>query len=93
MPIESVESRRLYRQIADQINRLIEAGEYKPGERLPAERILATQLRVSRPTVREALIALEVEGRVDIRGGTGVFVEERKEGAASDVPHGTPRRK
>lgn len=86
MPIESVESRRLYRQIADQINRLIEAGEYKPGERLPAERILATQLHVSRPTVREALIALEVEGRVDIRGGTGVFVEEKKDGAAPDVP-------
>ncbi len=77
MPIESVENRRLYRQIADQISRLIETGEYKPGGRLPPERMLATQLNVSRPTVREALIALEVEGWVDIRGGTGVFVLER----------------
>jgi DNA-binding FadR family transcriptional regulator len=79
MPIESVENRRLYRQIADQISRLIEAGEYSPGVRLPPERLLAAQLKVSRPTVREALIALEVEGWVDIRGGTGVFVLEQQE--------------
>lgn len=79
MPIESVDSRRLYRQIADQIGRLIDSGEYQPGARLPPERLLAVQLHVSRPTVREALIALEVEGRVDIRGGTGVFVLERCE--------------
>jgi len=76
MPIESIDNRRLYRQIADQISRLIESGEYQPGERLPAERVLAEQLNVSRPTVREALIALEMEGRVDIRGGAGVFVLE-----------------
>lgn len=77
MPIESIENRRLYRQISDQICRLIESGEYKPGERLPAERVLAEQLRVSRPTVREALIALEVEEWVEIRGGAGVFVLDR----------------
>ena len=77
MPIETIETRRLYRQIADQISRLIEAGEYTPGMRLPAERMLASQLKVSRPSVREALIALEVEGWVDIRGGTGVFVLDR----------------
>lgn len=79
MPIESIENRRLYRQIADQISRLIEAGEFKAGKRLPPERMLAAQLNVSRPTVREALIALEVEGWVDIRGGTGVFVVERQD--------------
>ncbi len=78
MPIVSIDNRRLYRQISDQISRLIETGEYKPGERLPAERVLAEQLNVSRPTVREALIALEVEGRVEIRGGAGVFVLDYK---------------
>ena len=78
MPIISIDNRRLYRQISDQISRLIENGEYKPGERLPAERVLAEQLNVSRPTVREALIALEVEGRVEIRGGAGVFVLDYK---------------
>jgi GntR family uxuAB operon transcriptional repressor len=91
MPIESIDNRRLYRQIADQISRLIESGEYHAGERLPAERVLAEQLSVSRPTVREALIALEMEGRVDIRGGAGVFVLEPGVGpartaAASEVP-------
>ena len=76
MPFESIGSRRLYRQIANQIIGLIDAGEYKPGERLPAERILAERLAVSRPTVREALLALEVANRVEIRGGTGAIVLE-----------------
>jgi DNA-binding FadR family transcriptional regulator len=74
MPFESIGSRRLYRQIANQIVALIEAGEYKPGERLPAERILAERLAVSRPSVRDALLALEVENRVEIRGGSGAIV-------------------
>ena len=90
MPLESVDNRRLYRQIADQIIRLIEAGEYKPGGRLPPERMLATQLSVSRPTVREALIALEVEGWVDIRGGTGVFVLERQDASAQSSTSSAP---
>jgi len=93
MPIESIDNRRLYRQIADQIIRLIETGEYKPGERLPAERVLAERLAVSRPTVREALIALEVEGRVEIRGGSGVFVLNRPEtpvAAVTQSPNGAP---
>ncbi|TIU09927.1 MAG: winged helix-turn-helix transcriptional regulator, partial [Mesorhizobium sp.] len=62
MPIQAVEPRRLYRQIADQLRQLIDAGEFAVGDRLPTERELADQLGISRPTVREALIALEVEG-------------------------------
>jgi DNA-binding FadR family transcriptional regulator len=61
--------------VADQLRALIEEGEYAPGARLPSERDLADQLGISRPTVREALIALEVEGRVRIRVGSGVYVE------------------
>lgn len=76
MPLEAVEARRLYRQIADQLRSLIERGEYAVGSRLPTERELADQLKVSRPTVREALIALEVEGRVRIRVGSGIYVTE-----------------
>lgn len=74
MPLIAVENRRLYRQIADQIAALIERGEYRPGARLPPERDLAKQLGVSRPSVREALIALEVEGYVEVRVGSGVYV-------------------
>src|SRR4051794_33451668 len=74
MPLQAVENRRLYRQIADQIAALIERGEYASGARLPPERDLAKQLGVSRPSVREALIALEVEGYVEVRVGSGVYV-------------------
>ena len=74
MPLHAVESKRLYRQIADQVRGLIAAGEFPLGARLPPERDLATQLGVSRPSVREALIALEVEGLVEVRMGSGIYV-------------------
>jgi DNA-binding FadR family transcriptional regulator len=74
MHLRPVETRRLYRQIADQIRALIVAGDAAPGERLPAERELARRLRVSRPSLREALIALEVEGLLDVRVGSGIYV-------------------
>jgi DNA-binding FadR family transcriptional regulator len=77
MPLQTVEPQRLYRQIAEQLRSLMTAGEFKPGSRLPAERDLAKQLGVSRPSVREALIALEVEGWVEVRTGSGVYVLER----------------
>lgn len=78
MPIQTIETRRLYRQIADQVTRLIDSGDFAVGARLPPERELAEKLGVSRPSVREALIALEVEGLVEVRGGAGVFVHERR---------------
>ena len=74
MPLQAVESKRLYRQIADQVRGLIAAGEFPLGARLPPERDLATQLGVSRPSVREALIALEVAGLVEVRMGSGIYV-------------------
>lgn len=72
--LHPVEPRRLYRQIADQIRSLIGNGTVSPGARLPAERDLARQLGVSRPSLREALIALEVEGLLDVRVGSGIYV-------------------
>lgn len=74
MPLQTIETRRLYRQIADQLRASIERGEFKLGTRLPPERELALQLGVSRPSVREALIALEVEGLVEVRMGSGIYV-------------------
>lgn len=74
MPIEAVSSKRLYRQIADQLAELVRKGEFKPGDRLPSERDLSQQFNVSRASVREALIALEIDGLVDVRVGLGVFV-------------------
>ena len=77
MPLQTVEPQRLYRQIAAQLRTLMSAGEFVAGTRLPAERDLAKQLGVSRPSVREALIALEVEGWVEVRTGSGVYVKDR----------------
>jgi DNA-binding FadR family transcriptional regulator len=68
------ETRRQYQLVADRIRALIESDGIAPGSRLPAERELAVQLGVSRPSLREALIALEIDGRVEIRGGSGVYV-------------------
>lgn len=78
MPSQTAEPQRLYRQIADQLHQLIATGEFCAGARLPAERDLARQLGVSRPSVREALIALEVEGWVEVRMGSGVYVLNKR---------------
>jgi len=83
MPFHSIEPRRLYRQIADQIRTLIKSGEFQAGARLPPERDLAKQLGVSRPSVREALIALEVEGLVEVRIGSGIYVQAPTEHRAT----------
>jgi DNA-binding FadR family transcriptional regulator len=92
MPFQSIEPRRLYRQIADQIRTLIRSGEFPSGSRLPPERDLAKQLGVSRPSVREALIALEVEGLVEVRIGSGIYVqapgENEETGKAHDAQAG-----
>lgn len=74
MPLHTVEPLRLYRQIAGQIGKLIDDGEFLAGSRLPAERELASLLGVSRTSVREAVISLEIAGRVEVRVGAGIFV-------------------
>jgi len=68
------EFRRLYTRISREIGRKIMSGVYAVGERLPPERVLASSYGVSRPTVREAIIALEVDGLVEVRMGSGVYV-------------------
>ncbi|MED5620190.1 FadR/GntR family transcriptional regulator [Ideonella sp. BN130291] len=84
------DARRLYRQIADQIVRLILGGDFPVGARLPSERDLAERLEVSRPTVREALIALEVEGVVEVRVGAGVYVTARPTPGRTPDPRPAP---
>jgi DNA-binding FadR family transcriptional regulator len=76
VPIHEVVSQRLYQQVAEQLATLIRNGEFIPGQRFPAERDLAQRLGVSRPTVREAMIALEIAGLVDVRSGSGIYVNE-----------------
>ena len=85
MPVQSIEPQRLYRQIAEQLRALIANNEFATNARLPAERDLARQFNVSRPSVREALIALEVEGWVEVRTGSGVYVQDRSHRKAAPV--------
>ncbi|AOW12492.1 GntR family transcriptional regulator [Hydrogenophaga crassostreae] len=88
MPFQPIEPRRLYRQIADQLRQLIQSGEFAVGSRLPPERDLATKMGVSRPSVREALIALEVEGLIEVRMGSGIVVIGREGVRLLDNAHG-----
>ncbi|MEP7242316.1 MAG: FadR/GntR family transcriptional regulator [Gammaproteobacteria bacterium] len=75
---------RLYQELAHTLSSAIAAGVYKEGDRLPAERELAIQYKVSRPTVREAVIALEVRGLVEVRVGSGAYV--RRAHPSQDAP-------
>lgn len=74
-----MQGERLYLQVAEQLLAAINSGEYSPGTRLPAERKLAERFDVSRPTIREAIIALELAGCVDVKGGSGVYVRDQSE--------------
>ncbi|WP_299052187.1 FadR/GntR family transcriptional regulator [uncultured Nocardioides sp.] len=65
---------RLYEQVAEQISDWIVAREMGPGDKLPAERELAERLGVSRATLSQALVALEVVGVVEVRHGDGTVV-------------------
>jgi DNA-binding FadR family transcriptional regulator len=78
---------RLFRRIADELALWITSGAFEPGQRLPSERELAKRLRVSRPSVREALILLQVEGKVEARNGWGIFVT-RAEDFGPPAPFG-----
>jgi len=68
------ETRRLYQKIAAQLKQQIATGHYSVGDRLPAERLIAEEMNVSRTVVREAIIMLEVEGLVEVRKGSGIHV-------------------
>ncbi|MET0246007.1 MAG: GntR family transcriptional regulator, partial [Sphingomonas sp.] len=65
---------RLYQKLARRLFEDLVAGRYAIGDRLPAERELSVQHGVSRPAVREAMIALEVQGLIEVRIGSGAYV-------------------
>jgi len=74
MAFTQVRRQKLYLQIAEQITESIRKGEFNPGDRLPSVRELEAKFGVSRPSVREALSALELAGIVETRTGQGTFV-------------------
>lgn len=68
---------RLADQVADQLHALVRQGRWEPGQRLPAERQLAEQMGVSRPSLREAIQKLVSQGVLRSRRGDGTYVQER----------------
>lgn len=75
-------AKKLYQQVVSALEESIVASRFKAGDRLPSERELAEEFKVSRPTVREAMLALEIRGLVEARHGSGIYVRENPELAA-----------
>jgi GntR family transcriptional repressor for pyruvate dehydrogenase complex len=84
MDIGRIAPRRLADAIVEQLETMILEGTLKPGERLPAERALAEQLGVSRPSLREAIQRLAARGLLTSRQGGGNFVTESLGSSFSD---------
>lgn len=73
--LQPVSPRTVADQVAEQLRTLITSGEYKPGDRIPSERELASRLGVGRPAVREALRELRAQGLIVTgRGAQGSTV-------------------
>ncbi|MGB3167211.1 MAG: FadR/GntR family transcriptional regulator [Alteraurantiacibacter sp.] len=79
-------AKRLYQSVARQIAQLIDEGQYPAGSRLPGERDLAEKFDVSRVTIREAEIALQATGRLEIKTGSGVYVSEKPVDLGNTLP-------
>ncbi len=75
-PFSPVQTRRTFEEAVDQIAERIQFGELRVGDQLPPERALASQMQISRPTVREALKVLAESGALEVRPGPtgGTFV-------------------
>ncbi|MBT6586541.1 MAG: FadR family transcriptional regulator, partial [Gammaproteobacteria bacterium] len=82
-PIETQD--RLYVRVARRIENLVSSGEVGAGDKLPSERDLAEMLQVSRPSIREAMIALEVSGVIEVRTGSGIYVADQSRRLSSRV--------
>jgi len=81
--------KRLYHSVADEILKLISEGAFPPGTRLPGERELAERFNVSRVTVREAEIALQALGYINIKTGSGVYVLDPAHNNSQGLPNVT----
>jgi DNA-binding FadR family transcriptional regulator len=76
--------KQIYEQVADKIREEIDDGRFPANSRLPSERELSVRFGVSRPAVREAIGALQNEGRVTTRQGSGTYVTAAAQPAEQD---------
>lgn len=77
---KTVRPKKISDQVFDQLRDMIFRGQLKPADQLPPERELATQMGVSRPTVRNAVGRLVSLGLVEQRQGQGTFVANHHQG-------------
>lgn len=72
--LKAPEGRRLYEQLQHSLQEYVQTQELQPGDRLPSERVLAAALNVSRASLRQATVSLEVQGLLEVRHGGGIYV-------------------
>ncbi len=73
--LHNLQGQRLHESIVQRFHALIQQGVLQHGAKLPAERVLAEQLKVSRSSVREAIRTLELQGLVVTKHGSGTFID------------------
>jgi DNA-binding FadR family transcriptional regulator len=92
MKFTLIQRHKTYVQVAEQIVQAIRGGDFRVGDRLPSVRTLETRFGVSRPTIREALSALELAQVVEVRAGQGAYVirvpQDRPEGSWFELEQG-----
>ena len=79
--------RRTFEDVIDQIVEAIHAGDLQSGDRLPSERVLATVMGISRPTLREAIRTLSESGIVEVKPGPGGGMFVRSDHVPAEVLH------
>lgn len=83
--VDIVRADALYKQVANVVRSEIAQGRWTPGEFLPSEAVMSEEYKVSRPTVRQALIALRAEGLIGVRMGKGSYVRRSYNSAATTI--------
>ena len=83
-----ISTSRRYPEVAAELRHMIASGNFAVGDKMPAERNLAEQLDVSRALLREALIMLEIQGLVEVRQGSGVYIIHLPDGSAPKTDDG-----
>lgn len=78
---KKIQTKKKSTYVAEQIAEALRHGAYRPGDKLPSEREIAEQMGVSRPSVREALSALQLVGIVESRAGDGTYVRRSLSGS------------
>jgi GntR family transcriptional regulator, transcriptional repressor for pyruvate dehydrogenase complex len=90
--LRPLERSRLYEDLGERLGQLVQESGMAPGDRFPPERELAQRLRVSRTSVRQAMVVLQAQGFVDVRHGEGIFLR-RTRGFGESLPKLVERRR